>query len=74
MKKINWNFIIFTSLLCLMPICLGLYFYEELPDIMPIHYNINNEPDNWASKNFVIFALPIIMTVFQAFCCIITVC
>ena len=57
MKKINWNFIIFTSLLCLMPICLGLYFYEELPDIMPIHYNINNEPDNWASKNFVIFAM-----------------
>ena len=72
MKKINWNFIIFTCLLCLMPICLGLYFYEELPDSVAIHFNINNEPDNWASKNFAIFCLPIIMAGLQAFCCIVS--
>lgn len=72
MKKINWNFIIFTCLLCLMPICLGLYFYEELPDSMAIHFNINNQPDNWASKNFAILGLPIIMTLLQIFCCIVS--
>ena len=72
MKKINWNFIIFTCLLCLMPICLGLYFYEELPDSMAIHFNINNEPDNWASKNFAIFVLPILMAALQTFCCIVS--
>lgn len=72
MKKINWNFIISTCLLCLMPICLGLYFYEELPESMAIHFNINNEADNWASKNFTIFILPIIMAALQAFCCIVS--
>lgn len=72
MKKINWNFIIFTCLLCLMPICLGLYFYEELPDSMAIHFNINNEADNWASKNFAIFVLPIIMAALQVFCCVVS--
>jgi len=72
MKKINWNFIIFTCLLCLMPICLGLYFYEELPESMVIHFNINNEADNWASKNFALFGFPIIMVVLQAFCCIVS--
>lgn len=72
MKKINWNFIIFTCLLCLMPICLGLYFYEELPDTMAIHFNINNEPDNWASKNFAIFVLPVIMAALQVFCCVVS--
>ncbi len=72
MKKINWNFIIFTCLLCLMPICLGLYFYEELPDTMAIHFNINNEPDNWATKNFTIFVLPVIMAALQIFCCVVS--
>ena len=71
MKKINWNFIIFTCLLCLMPICLGLYFYEELPDTMAIHFNIENQADNWGSKNFVVFVLPIIMAALQTFCCIV---
>ena len=72
MKKINWNIMIFTCLLCLMPICLGIYFYEELPESMAIHFNINNEPDNWASKNFTLFALPIIMAGLQIFCCIVS--
>ena len=72
MKKINWNFIIFTCLLCLMPICLGLYFYEDLPETMAIHFNINNEADNWASKNFTLFGLPIIMVALQIFCCIVS--
>lgn len=71
MKKINWNFIIFTCLLCLMPICLGLYFYEELPNTVAIHFNINNEPDGWASKAFAIFILPMIMAALQLFCCIV---
>ena len=39
---------------------------------MPIHFNVNNEIDNWASKNFVVFGLPIIMAMLQAFCCIVS--
>lgn len=72
MKKINWNNLIFTCILCLMPICIGLYFYDELPDIMAIHFNIENVADNFGPKNFVIFGLPIIMALLQAFCCIIS--
>lgn len=72
MKKINWNFLIFTCMICLLPICMGLYFYEELPETMAIHFNIENQADNFASKNFVLFGLPIIMVLLQAFCCIIS--
>lgn len=72
MKKINWNFLIFTCMICLMPICLGLYFYEELPETMAIHFNIENQADNFASKNFTLFGLPIIMVLLQVFCCIIS--
>lgn len=72
MKKINWNNLIFTCMICLLPICMGLYFYEELPDTMAVHFNIENQADNFASKNFALFGIPAIMTLLQAFCCIIS--
>lgn len=72
MKKINWNFLIFTCMICLLPICMGLYFYEELPDTMAVHFNIENQADNFASKNFALFGIPVIMTLLQTFCCIIS--
>ena len=72
MKKINWRFIIFTCLICLMPICLGLFFYEELPETMAVHFNIENEADNFASKNFTLFGIPLIMVLLQMFCCVIS--
>lgn len=72
MKKINWNNLIFTCMICLLPICMGLYFYEELPDTMAVHFNIENQADNFASKNFALFGIPVIMALLQAFCCIIS--
>lgn len=70
MKKINWNFLIFSCIVCLLPICMGLYFYEELPEKMAIHFNIENQADNYASKNLTLFGLPLLMAAIQAFICI----
>lgn len=72
MKNINWKILIITSLVCLLPIVLGMIFYQQLPEQMPVHFNINNEIDNYASKNFVLFGIPIILTGLQIFCCMIT--
>lgn len=71
MKKIDWKTLIITCAMCLLPILFGIIFYERLPEIMPIHFNMNNEPDGFASKNFALFGLPALMAVLQAFCCII---
>ena len=71
MKNINWKILIITSIVCLLPILLGIIFYQQLPEQMPVHFNINNEPDNYASKNFALFGIPIILTVLQIFCCVI---
>ena len=38
---------------------------------MAIHFNIYGEADNFASKSFVVFGLPIIMVALQGVCCII---
>lgn len=72
MKNINWKILIITSLVCLLPIVLGMIFYQQLPEQMPVHFDINNEADNYASKNFALFGIPIILTGLQIFCCMIT--
>ena len=71
MKFIKWKSFIITSLICLLPILLGIALWENLPDTIAIHFNINNEPDNFASKGFVVFALPFLMVILQFFSCFI---
>ena len=72
MKKINWKILIITCIVCLSPIVLGIIFYQQLPKQMPIHFNINNEANGYAPKNFALFGIPIILTGFQVLCCIIS--
>lgn len=72
MKRIKWKILIITSIICLLPIAIGLYYYNELPSEIPIHFNINNEPDNYGLKEVVIIGLPIFMAMFQILCCVIS--
>lgn len=69
MKFFKWKIFIITSLVCLLPILLGVALWERLPETMAIHFDINNNPDNFASKTFVVFGLPLLMVALQAFCC-----
>lgn len=71
MKFIKWKSLIITSVVCLFPILLGLYLWNDLPESVAIHFNIYNEADNFASKGFAVFGLPIMMVFLQMFCCII---
>ncbi len=72
MKRINWKILIITSIICLLPIVMGVVFYQQLPEQMPVHFNFNNEPDNYASKNFALFGIPIILTLLQIMCCVVS--
>lgn len=71
MKFIKWKILIITSLVCLAPILLGVALWDKLPETMAIHFDINNNPDNFASKGFVVFGLPVMMLLLQWFCCFI---
>lgn len=72
MKKINWKILILTSFVCVLPMILGVAIYDKMPEQMPVHFNINNEVDRYASKNFALFGLPIIMLAMQIFACLIS--
>lgn len=40
---------------------LGLYFYPQLPERLPTHWNIQGQVDGWSSKNFAVFFFPILI-------------
>ncbi|MBR5808529.1 MAG: DUF1648 domain-containing protein [Clostridia bacterium] len=69
LKFFKWKYFAVTGFVCLLPILLGLLIWDKLPDIMPIHFDINNNPDNFASKEFAVLGLPVLMVIFQGIVC-----
>lgn len=55
--------VVLTTILCLLPIIMGVLYYEELPEQMAIHFNSTGEADNYMNKNFVLFGLPILLAI-----------
>lgn len=70
MKKINVKSLVITSIACLLPIILGLIFYNALPESIAIHWGINNNPNGYFSKPAFVFGMPIMMVALQIFCCV----
>mgnify|MGYP000988658061 FL=1 len=52
---------IISTVVCLLPIILSLVMYDKLPDKMPIHWDIEGNPDNYSSKAFAVIGLPFMM-------------
>ncbi len=52
---------IISTVVCLLPIILSLVMYDKLPDKMPIHWDIEGNPDNYGSKAFAVIGLPFMM-------------
>ena len=68
MIKKHLKTLIITSILTLLPILAGLYLWNQLPDQVPSHWDVNGEIDGWSSKPFFVFGLPCIMLAFQWLC------
>ena len=71
MKFVKWKILVVTCVVCLLPILLGVALWNELPESIAIHFDINNNPDNFAPKAFAVFGMPMLMVVLQVICCII---
>lgn len=59
MKKIDKKMLLFGILLCLLPILVGFYYYDLLPDKIVVHFNIQGNPDNFVSKTWGIVGVPL---------------
>ena len=68
MVKKNLKFLVFTSIVILLPILAGVILWNQLPDPMPSHWNAAGEIDGWSSKPFAVFGMPCILVAAQWLC------
>lgn len=66
--KASKSKIIISLVMCLLPIIFGIIVWDELPDKIPTHFDLNNNPNEWSSKSFVVFGLPCLMAAIDAVC------
>ena len=72
MLKKNLKVMITSSIVSLMPIIAGLILWDKLPIELPIHWNASGEVDGYASRAFVVFGVPAIMTALHWFAVMMT--
>ena len=51
--------------ICLLPILIGVYYYDVLPEQIAVHFNVSGESDNFVSKTLGIIDIPIFLAIVQ---------
>ena len=72
MLKENKKTIILASIITILPIFIGLYFWNKLPEQMGTHFGVNGEVDGYSSKTFAVFGTPILLLAVEWFCAFVT--
>ena len=60
--------LIFTSLVTLIPILVGLLLWDKLPEQLPYHWDIHGQVDGWAGKTQAVFFMPLLMLALHWIC------
>ena len=68
MIKRNKGTLILTSIITLIPMVIGLLLWDQLPDTLPNHWDINGNVDGWSSKSFAVFFFPALLLAIQWLC------
>ena len=72
MWKDNKKKMILTSVLILMPIVIGVVFWNQLPEQMATHFGYDGEANGWSSKWFAVFGLPAFLLAIHWICTLVT--
>ncbi|MDB6185978.1 DUF1648 domain-containing protein [Gemella haemolysans] len=51
--------------ICLLPILIGVYYFNVLPEQIAVHFNAKGEPNNFVSKTCAIIGIPIFLAIVQ---------
>ena len=61
MLKANRKTLIITSVVTILPVLIGVIYWNRLPDVMATHFGTNNEANGFSSKAFAVFGLPAVL-------------
>jgi uncharacterized membrane protein len=70
--KNNLKKLIISSVIILCPIIVGLILWNKMPEQVPIHWNFEGVPDNYAHKAFAVFAIPAFLLATHWLCSFLT--
>lgn len=70
--KINKKLLVITTIIILLPIAVGLIFWNQLPETMATHWGTENEPNGWTSKAFTVFGIPAVIAALHVICLAVT--
>ncbi|MGT2715052.1 DUF1648 domain-containing protein [Streptococcus respiraculi] len=70
MKKIDWKMLVVTSLIFLIPLVLVVIYYSQLPEVVQIHFGIDNEANGIGSKWVTLVGTPLLVLTLHIFLCI----
>ena len=68
MIKQNKKMILFTLLLMLLPIIMGLLLWNRLPDTVVTHWGAGDQPNGYSSKAFAVIVMPVILLALHLVC------
>ena len=65
MMRVDKKSLFLGIAICLLPILMGMYYYNVLPEQIAVHFNAKGEPDNFVSKTYAIIGVPIFLAIVQ---------
>ena len=65
--KMNKKLLTLTSIVILLPILWGLIIWSQLPNQIPIHFNLAGQANNFQSKPLAVFGLPLFLLLVHLF-------
>lgn len=65
--KMNKKLLILTSIVILLPMLWGLMIWSQLPNQIPIHFNVAGQANNFQSKALAVFGLPFFLLLVHLF-------
>ncbi len=60
MLKENKKTLIIASIVTVLPILIGIYFWSRLPDTMATHFGTDNQANGFSSKPVAVFGIPLL--------------
>lgn len=71
-KKSFVRLVIISSIICLIPMALGIILYDKLPENLPTSFDFSGKVTRYSHKNQAVFTIPIFMSIITLISGIIT--
>ena len=63
--RVDRKILIYSVVICLLPILIGVYYYSILPSEIAIHFGVDGKPNSFMSKDIEIIVLPLFCAILQ---------